>query len=159
MQTPLIDVPALASAISLTANVSKEVAHYLIDRDKSAPASHNLEEAIERILDGQFHKEWTRQTFIVGQSNKQQRFDFEVRLPTKRHLLIKVVKPESSSVNAAVVAHLDVKATKQSDIEQRSIYDDFVSWKAADLSLLAVGAPVLPLSAANDTLGRIGAAA
>lgn len=157
IQSPLIGTFDLAGTISLVANASKEAAHHLIDRYRSAPHARSLEEALEAILDRRFHHEWTKKISVVGKSNKQQKFDYSVRLPSQKRLLIKVVKPEPSSINAAVVAHLDVKAANLPDTQQRSVYDDDYQWNSADLSLLTVGAPAVALSAANEALSRIAA--
>ncbi len=157
IQSPLIEAPNLAATISLVANASKEAAHYLIDRFRPVRTARTLEEAVEELLDQQFHHEWTKHLLVVGHSNKQQKFDFSVRLPSQRRLLIKAVKPETSSINAAVVAHLDVRAANLPDTEQRSIYDDAIRWNAADLSLLTVGAPVVALSDARQSLTRLAA--
>jgi hypothetical protein len=157
IRSPVVGASELAAAISLVANVSKEAAHFLIDRYRNTPVSRSLEEALVALLDRQFHHEWRQDSLVLGQSNKEQRFDFDVRLPLKRRLLIKTVKPEASSINAAVVAHLDVRAAGLSATEHRSIYDDAVDWSAADLSLLTVGAPALPISAAPEALYRIAA--
>jgi hypothetical protein len=157
IQTPLIGTDRLAGAISLVANASKEAAHYLIDHHKAEPAARNLEEILEAILDRRFHNRWDRRPTVLGHSNKQQKFDYLIRFGKDKRLLIKVAKPEASSINAAIVAHLDVKAADFPDIEQRSVYDDAIVWSAPNLSLLAVGATVVPISAANDVLPRIAA--
>jgi hypothetical protein len=67
------------------------------------------------------------------------------------------VSPEASSINAAVVAHLDVKQANVPNVVRRIVYDDEEKWKAEDLSLLSVGAPVVPFSRAREVLKRVAA--
>jgi hypothetical protein len=65
------------------------------------------------------------------------------------------VSPEASSINAAVVAHLDVKRANVPNVVRRIVYDDEEKWKAEDLSLLSVGAPVVPFSRAREVPKRV----
>src|SRR4051812_25059667 len=73
------------------------------------PPRRNLRRALEQILDQEFHSRWKRDGRILGASNKIHRIDYVVEIGRDRQLLLDMVVPEASSINAAVVAHLDVK--------------------------------------------------
>ena len=63
---------------------------------------------------------------------------------------------DPSSINARVVANIDVKLAKYEKLDQRIVYDDGENWSADDLSLLQVGnTPVVPFSKAADVIGRL----
>jgi hypothetical protein len=62
---------------------------------------------------------------------------------------------DASSINARLVANLDVKATNDPMIDQRIIYDDTQSWNLADLNLLQLGATIVPFSKAQSVIQRI----
>ena len=139
---PLIGMDRIVSAIILTANVSKEIAQYFVERFR--PEFHrDLRSALEELLERRFPHEMRRQETVIGQSNKQHKFDFAIRLPHERRLLLDAVTPEASSINAAVVAHLDVAAANLPGVHQRLVYDEDTKWKSSDLALLTVGAKVI----------------
>jgi hypothetical protein len=94
---------------------------------------------------------------VIGKSNKPHKFDNLVRLGRDRQLILDVVTREASSINAALVAHLDVKNAEYDKIEQRIIYDDDDKWSAADLNLLKLGATPVPFSRAAEVLERLAA--
>ena len=65
------------------------------------------------------------------------------------------VSNDASSINARLVANLDVKATNDPMIDQRIVYDDAQRWTAADLNLLQVGATIVPFSQSKHVIPRI----
>jgi hypothetical protein len=151
-----VSAEELASTIVLVANASKEAAQYLIERYR--PPHRDMRGIVEQILDLKFRNQWKRNLRIVGASSKSHRFDYIVNLPKQRQLLLDAVVPEPSSINAAVVAHLDVKQSEDAkQVDQRIVYDDAVEWTAADLSLLRVGARPVPVSNLRETLERLAA--
>jgi hypothetical protein len=79
-------------------------------------------------------------------SNKAHKFQNVVTLSGGRRLIVDPRSNDASSINARVVANLDVKATNNPTLEQRLIYDDEEAWTAADLNLLQGGAPSIPFS-------------
>ena len=76
-------------------------------------------------------------------------------MPHERRLIIDAVTNEPSSINARVVANLDVAATKNPLLEQRIVYDDEDDWTPADLNLLNVGAIAVPFSRSSEVIERI----
>lgn len=152
------DVPlnGLGAAICLVANGSQDAAHHLVSRLRPM-ARRTLTEEIETILDLRFPSRWKREEAHVGASNKQHRFDYAVTLKTDVKLLMDIVKPEASSINAAVVAHLDVQRAQPIGLVHRVIYDDQDNWSSENLSLLGVGATPIPVSVVNQVLERLAA--
>lgn len=156
IQAPLVRLEQVPAAVVVVANASKEIAHFLTDRYRPQ-IKRDIREVIRQILDKQFYGSWHKENVIAGKSNKQHRFDFVVKLPQSKLILIDAVVPEASSINSAVVANLDVRAAELLNIEQRIVYDDDAPWKASDLALLAVGAKTIPLSTASHVLRRLAA--
>ena len=151
-----VDEAGLAGAIALVANGAKEAAEYLISRHRPAPR-RPIKDELEAILTLRFPTLWRREEVFLGGSNKQHRFDYTVDLGRKGKLLMDIAKPEPSSINAAVVAHLDVRQGKAEHLVQRIVFDDHDHWTSENLSLLGVGAIPIPLSVANDALARLAA--
>jgi len=145
----------LEATIVLVANASKEAAEHLLDTVR--PPRRNLRLVVERLLEKEFHSRWSRDSKIVGASNKRHTFDYVVQLRGDRQLILDVVVPESSSINAAVVAHLDVRHGNSEKLEQRIVYDDQQVWSSSDLALLKVGARAVPLSSLEHALDRLAA--
>jgi hypothetical protein len=152
----IVNTRELAATIVLIANASKEAAHELLSRFKPR-MRRNFRAELGQLLELRFPKLVSRDVPIVGASNKPHKFHHAVRLGGERQLLIDAVIHEASSINAAVVANLDVRNLRYPNIEQRIIYDDSEAWAAADLNLLRVGAPAVPFSRAPEVLDRIAA--
>jgi hypothetical protein len=145
----------LSGAIVLVANASQLAAHQLLDRAK--PAKRDLKLTLEGILDREFPGRWKKDERIPGASHKIHRFDYAANLRDDRKLLLDFVVPDASSINAALVAHLDVKQEAADNIEQRIVFDDTQPWSSSDISLLRVGARPVPLSNLEASLERLAA--
>jgi hypothetical protein len=156
--SPLIDIDDLPAMISLVANASKEAAHRLIDSMKPRPR-RNFRLELEKLLEAEFGHIALRRSSPVSGLHKPHRFDYVVHISEQRRLLLDAVTPEASSVNAAVVAHLDVRQAHLSDVVQRIVYDDEEKWRAEDLSPLSVGAPAVAFRQAREVLKRVAQAA
>lgn len=150
-----LDVKALAGAVALVANASREVAAHLIEHYRP-PRRRPLSEQVEAILNARFPSQWRKEEGIIGRSAKRHHFDYVVQRD-RQPVLIDLVRPDASSVNAAVVAHLDVEQGQPNAFVHRVIYDDREKWPAESLALLRVGAVPVALSAANDALARLAA--
>ena len=94
---------------------------------------------------------------IVGQSNKPHHFGHTVILSGDRKLLIDTVINDSSSINAKVIANIDVKMLNNPSLMQHIIYDDTAGWKSSDLKLLEMGANPLPFSRAESIIPALAA--
>ena len=146
----------LLTTIVLIGNASKDAANELLGRFRPR-LRRNIKAELARMLEIRFPKHVHKNQIIVGASNKAHRFDNVVRLSGDKQLILDGVTREASSINAALVAHLDVRNAKIPNVEQRIVYDDEETWTAADLSLLKIGAPPVPFSRAHEVLERLAA--
>jgi hypothetical protein len=153
---PLATGKDLTATIVIVANASKYAAHRLIDSMRPRPR-RNFRLELLRLLEAEFGRVKLQRESAVAGAHKAHKFDFIVQVGEHRQLLLDGVSPEATSINAAVVAHLDVKQAKIPNMLQRIVYDDEEKWKAEDLSLLSVGAPVVAFSRAREVLKRVAA--
>ncbi len=156
--SPPVTVDQLVGTIALVANSSKESAHALVDRHHGKPKK-NFREALARIIDIERARgifvEVSSKRAVSGASSKQHKFDYEFTLSGKRRLLLDAVCPEASSINSVLAANIDVKQADPENTLQRIVYDDEDNWKAADLSLLGIGATVVPFTKLRPVLERL----
>ena len=154
ISSPRMPIEAAPLAILLVANASQEIARYLYEHMK-IPRTRDFKEMLAAFLKEKFDERVSPAT-IIGHSQKPHKFSNVISLPNGKRLIVDPVAHEPSSINARVVANLDVAATKNPLIEQRIVYDDEDdAWSAADLNLLQVGALVVPFSRSAEVLGRI----
>lgn len=146
----------LLTTIMLVANASKDAANELLNRFRPR-LRRNIKAELARMLEIHFPKHVIRNQVFVGASNKSHRFDNVVRLSGDKKIILDVVMREASSINAALVAHLDIRNAHIPNIDQRIIYDDQEIWPAADLNLLKIGAPPVPFSRTPEVLERLAA--
>jgi hypothetical protein len=154
--TPQLPINTAAIAVLHVANASQEIARWFFEHSKvkrQRDFRNLLTEFLRKSFDDLVHPE-----VIVGHSNKPHKFANVLFLQRGRKLIIDPVAHEASSINARVVANLDVKANKDPLLEQRIVYDDEESWTAADLNLLQVGAHVIPFSRSAEVIKRLAAA-
>jgi len=156
--TPQMSMEATPLAILLVANASQEVARWMFDHGKVKRA-RDFKQLLADFLSKRFDARVAHGGFFVGHSNKQHRFANIVSLDGERKLIIDPVSNDPSSINARVVANLDVKATGNPNIIQRIVYDDEDDWSAVDLNLLQVGATAVPFSRAGEVIERIASVA
>jgi hypothetical protein len=151
--TPPMPIEAAPLAVLLVANASQEVARWLYEHMK-IPRTRDFKEILASFLKNKFDDQVAAAT-IVGHSQKPHKFSNVVFFPDGRRLILDPVSHEPSSINARLVANLDIAATKNPLIDQRIIYDDEDDWTAADLNLLQVGATVVPFSQSAEVITRI----
>ena len=144
-------------AVLLVANASQEIARWLYDHVK-LKRTRNFKEMLAAFLKKTFDN-YVAPATIVGHSQKRHKFANVISLPHERRLIIDAVANEPSSINARLVANLDVAATKNPLLEQRIVYDDEEDWTPADLNLLNVGAIAVPFSRSSEVIERIARAA
>jgi hypothetical protein len=154
IHSPRIPIQAVPLGILHVANASQEVARWLYDHLK-IKRSRDFKGMLAEFLKRTFDDRVTHNAVIVGHSNKPHKFANVISLPSGRRLIVDPVALEASSINARVVANLDVAATKNPLIEQRIVYDDEEDWTPADLNLLNVGAIAIPFSRSPEVLERI----
>jgi hypothetical protein len=155
--SPPVETGELGAAAMLVANASQEVAHWLLAHIK-VRAPRNFRKDLADLLARSFGQELRHNLPIIGISTKPHKFEHVIHLPSGKRLLIDPVVNEASSINARLVANLDVKEAKIADLEQRIVYDDHEDWKSSDLSLLEMGAPIVPFSMAETVIERLKAA-
>jgi hypothetical protein len=156
--TPRMPIESAPLAILLVANTSQEVARWMFDHGK-VKRTRDFRALLSDFLTKRFDERVSHGAFVVGHSNKTHKFANVVTLAGERKLIIDPVSNDSSSINARVVANLDVKANGDPNIIQRIVYDDEDNWAAADLNLLQVGATAVPFSRASEVIERIANAA
>ncbi len=154
--SPVVPLEAVPAAIVLVANAAKVVAEwgyahirFTITRD----FKKDLADILERHFSGKLKSDLP----IVGESNKRHKFRHVVNLSGNRILLIDPVVNDPSSINARVVANMDVRMVNNPSIVQRIVYDDTVGWSSSDLLLLRLGAPTMPFSMVEATIDKLAA--
>lgn len=152
--TPQVPIEAAAVAILHVANASQEAARWLYEHTK-IKRTRDFKALLADFLKRRFDDRVAHNAVIIGHSNKPHRFANVISFPDGRRLIVDPVANEASSVNARVVANLDVKATHDPMLRQRIVYDDEEDWTAADLNLLQVGATVIPFSRSSEVIERL----
>ncbi len=154
--SPSVSQEEIAYASVIVANAAKAVADWGLDHLRfSAP--RNFRRDLSELLQAHFHDSMKDDQPIVGFSNKPHKFGHVIYMKNDKRLLIDPVINDSSSINARVVANMDVKMKKDERIEQLIIYDDRIEWKSSDLNLLKVGADIIPFSNASGVVLGIAA--
>jgi hypothetical protein len=154
--SPPMPRAAAPLAIVLVANASQEVARWMYDHLK-IKRTRDFKSMVSDFLVQRFDKRVSHNEVVVGNSNKRHKFANVVDLGHDRKLIIDPVANEASSINARVVANLDIKAIGNPNIIQRIVYDDQEEWSPVDLNLLQVGAIVVPFSHAGAVIEKLAA--
>ena len=154
--TPGVPIEASAPTVLLVANASQGVARWMFEHTKVKKA-RDFREVLSDFLQKRFEKRLSHNAVIVGKSNKPHRFANVISLDQERRLVIDPVIRDTSSINARVVANLDVRSANDQGVIQRIVYDDDESWSASDLNLLQVGAPVVAFSHSREVIERMAA--
>jgi hypothetical protein len=152
--TPFVDISNLISAINIVANTSKSIADSIFESYK-INSSIKFKSLIKDILKDRFGN--VKEEKFTGSSNKPHTFEAVISLANGAKLLIDPVSKDADSVNARVIANLDVKNADHPNIIQRIIYDDSHDiWNNEDLSLLSVsGVPVFPFSKSDKVISSM----
>ncbi len=146
---------ALVSAIVLVANASAEAANWAVDNMKPK-VRRNIKSALLSTLCLYYSRDRIKtDERLTGKSARSYRFDNVVMIGEGKKLLVDAVIPEPGSVNARVVAHLDVSRNEDSNVIQRIVYDDDDKWSSADLNILQMAAELVPLTRAAMNFDRL----
>lgn len=142
---------SLGVAIALVANTCRDVADWLFE-NIPVQRQRKFKAIVSEVLRSAYkvHAE-----VIVGESNKAHRFENIVALENDRRLIVDAVAHDPNSISGRVLANIDIRNRHYDDIEQRIVYDDSENWKAEDLNLLQVGAPIIAFSKASSVIGRL----
>ncbi|XSC46268.1 hypothetical protein ACF1BQ_010480 [Bradyrhizobium sp. RDT10] len=119
-------IEAASLAILAVSNAARDVAHWLYDHHR-LKSSRDFRRMLAEFLKNKFDDQVTPAT-IVGKSNKPHKFANVISFANGRRLIIDAVANDPSSINARVVAHLDVRSTNDPTIDQRIVYDDAERW-------------------------------
>ncbi|RYH57420.1 MAG: hypothetical protein EON54_11845 [Alcaligenaceae bacterium] len=141
----------LTYAVGMVAEHSLRMAELLLRNFKPEP-HHDFRQDLSLKFQLRFREAFTSGERLLGASNKLHKFDYVIRAAEHRTLVMDAVVPDSSSINAALVSHLDLKLSGQTGIRQAIIYDDHQDWKSSDLALLRVAAPPIAYSSFEGEL-------
>lgn len=151
--SPVTPMDAAPVVILHVANVAKEAALWLYDHGGLRYRS-DFRDLLSGFLVAEF-KEQVAETRISGASQKPHVFANVISFANGHRFIVDAVSNDASSINARLVANLDVKATNDPSIDQRIVYDDAQPWNVADLNLLQLGATIVPFSKALPVIQRI----
>ncbi len=149
-----VETEEVTGAITEIAEVSREASYALL-RHFKPEVPFDFRSDLDIILDRHFRDALQRKAHLPGASNKLHTFDYLFRVRESIVVVLDAVLPDASSINSAVVSHMDVKASKSSKMHQFIVYDDKQAWKSADLALLSVGAPPVAFSMFPLTMERL----
>lgn len=155
--SPPVSLEAVPAALLLVANASRDIAEWGLSHF-SFSTPRNFRKDLAALLGRHFHDNLKHDTPIIGKSNKVHKFSHVVYLSGDRKLLVDPATNDASSINARVVANLDVRMVENPLIDQLIVFDDQLKWKASDLKLLEVGAPTIAFSRAESEIVRRAAA-
>jgi hypothetical protein len=145
---------AAAVAIAHVANAAKEAASWLYEHG-GVRRRRDFRKLLDAFLAESF-RDQVAETRLFGASTKPHKFANVISFSNGRKLIVDAVANDPSSINARVVANLDVKANKDlRGVVQRIVYDDHEKWSASDLNLLKVGATTVPFSRAREVIKRV----
>jgi hypothetical protein len=153
--SPPVGPEELPAAILLVANAAKEVADWSLDHLRFRE-KRDFKAELSSLLRRHFHDN-LKPAPILGSSNKPYKFENVVYLPGERRLIVDPVINDPSSINARVVANLDVRMARDPNVAQLIVYDDAADWASSDLKVLEVGAPTVPFSRAEAEISRLAA--
>ena len=153
IRSPVTPMDAAPVSILHVANVAKDAAHWLYEHGGLSRRG-DFRELLSRFLTTEF-KEQVAETYISGASQKPHTFANVISFANGRRLIVDAVSNDASSINARLVANLDVRSANDPMINQRIVYDDAQPWSASDLKLLQIGATIVPFSKAQPVIQRV----
>lgn len=151
--TDLFAPDETAVAVAQVANAAKDLAGWLYDHG-GVRRSHDFKKLLSAFLVDRFREQVT-ETRLLGASQKTHKFPTVISFANGRKFIVDPVINDPASINARVVANLDIKAKNDPMIEQRIVYDDAQTWTSADIALLQVGATVVPFSRSKEVIERV----
>lgn len=138
------DIPAL---VPLVANASQEGALALL-HESTKGVRRDLPAEVVNILERRFpDASIVPDDRIEGASRRSYRFDVSLSRSSGRLLLVDAVSPDANSINAAVVANIDVGRRSDQEFLQTIVYDpaNIERFGTSNLSLLASVAATLSI--------------
>jgi len=141
----------LPSAVRVVANASQESASRELATHKFRPHRH-LEEMFAEFMQKRFPDQFS--TKLVEGKNRAHLFEYVHERPKQKLLIVDPVLRDASSMNAHIVAHLDVRAADQRKVEQYLVYDDEEEWTSDQLGMLELAAPIVAFRNVEKVLWR-----
>lgn len=154
--SPQMPIEAAPLAVLLVANASQEIARHLYDHTK-IKRTRDFRALLSAFLVKTFESRVAHNAILIGSTTKPHKFANVISLADNRRLVIDPVINDASSINARVLANLDIKTLNNPAIIQRIVYDDEDDWSPADLNLLSVGATPVKFSEASQVIERLAA--
>jgi hypothetical protein len=151
--SPKVNLDTAHVSVIHVANVARDIAHWAYEHG-GVKRSVDFKALLARYLETSFREQVSADR-IHGESTKLHKFANVVSFANGRKLIVDPVTNDPGSINARVLANLDVKKTGNPNIVQRIIYDDSEKWSPADLTLLTIGATPVPFSQAKIVVPRI----
>jgi hypothetical protein len=133
----------LPSPIRLVANASQEAVAKETDTHTFRPHRH-LKSVFAEFIQTKFPDRFEHK--LVPGKNRPHLFDYVYESQDNDHHLV-IVDPvlrDASSINARVVAHLDVRSgPMRREVEQILVYDEEEPWSSDQLGILQLAAPAI----------------
>jgi hypothetical protein len=150
--SPPVKKEDLVTTIVVVANASKQIAEHLLQHYRPH-LDRNFRTQLDHFLKRRFGEKISSP--VLAGARKPHRIDYLIPLGDNRRLALDAVVPDASSINSAIVAHIDLRDAKIVGLEQRLVFDDSAPWKAADLNLLRVGAAPVAFSRLPEIIGSL----
>jgi transposase-like protein len=151
--------PAPQSHLELQVTLVAEATKSILERLQKlihAEAKQDYRPALLKDLQLQFGERLSQRVRMPG-LERSHMFDAVVQLRKDRQLVLDFVQPDANSINAAVVAHLDLKSLQNKEIMQAIVYNSNDNWPSHDLAILQFGAPPVQASALAGFINGIAA--
>lgn len=153
IHTPPVEFDAASVAIVHVANAARDISTWLYEHT-GLKRRRDFKTVLASFLTETF-REQVAEDHIIGASHKSHTFANVISFANGRKLIVDAVSNDPSSINARVVANLDVKSVHDRTIDQRIVFDDSANWSSADLNLLQVGATIVPFSKSMSVIQRL----
>lgn len=130
-----VAVDCLPGAIVTLANLTQQWASELIyDHEvaRGVELKVRVYDGLKRIFINNVDKEFE----MIGQSNKPYKFDYRVKLPDDKFMLVDAINNHPIAISSAFQRNYDVKKSANDNYKQEGIIENQPTWKSEDLNLL-----------------------
>lgn len=155
ISTIAVPFDAIASAVLLTANASKEIAEMLYKGAK-IKRTRDLKSMLSLQLGDTFSKDHVEHNARISGLYKKHRFSNVITFRNGTRLIVDPVQPDANSINSRLASHMDVKRANDPNLIQSLVYDETDTWRPEDLSLLGMTeVPLIRFSQSEKALKRL----
>jgi hypothetical protein len=148
-----VEFDAVPYVILHVANVARDVANWFYDHG-GVQKKQDFRPLLIKSLKMEFRDNLSAAK-IAGASNKVHKFPNVIHFANGKQIIVDSVANDPQSINARVVANVDVRDAHNERIQQRIVFDDNQRWSPSDLSLLKIGATPVPFSKAKAVIGDL----